>query len=760
MPELPGTPSGSWIRRYAPKPEAEARLVCFGPAGGAPAFYRDWIQHVPKAVEVLSIVLPGRESRAGETPMTTMAELADALAEVLPSHMDLPTVFFGHSMGASVAFEVTRRLESSPGPRPTGLVLSGRSSPRMLLENPTPVGTYSDPEIIDYLRSLGGTPDGLLDDPEICALILPPCRADFQILGRYTPELRLPRITTPVHILLGSDDPTTPLWDADRWDEAAAHIAGTHVMPGGHFYLLDQLPHVVDHTLRALHRAPGPAVATTPVHAAPVAPCEAPRHTGTTRPGKEREAVTQAPAYHERRISLPGDPLSTAAALSETSADSYVLYENRGAIGWAEGEYGRITVHADRTTLMVTPPDTDAITAVFTTEDGVLTALDNALSAVPVRSWRAYGWASFELSYPLHGLPAAPGDEALARLAIPAREVRLDEEGALLRVLDAGELDDLEQRVRSASALGGAIGSAERAGADVDNHDAETYKAAVAAAVEEIQAGKLDKVILSRAVPVDELIDLPATYVEGRRGNDPARSFLLRLGGWEAAGFSPEIVASVDSGGHVIAQPLAGTRALDGDPEADQARRNELYRDEKEVFEHAASVRLVAEELHQVCDASTVTVDDFMSVKERGSVQHLASQLSGTLAEGRTAWEALGALFPAVTASGIPKAEGCDLIRRAEGGPRGLYSGAVLTVDADGTVEAALVLRSVYRHQGRTWLRAGAGIVSRSKPERELEETREKLRSVSRFLVPATASSLDGSAERAAQGGQSAALTR
>jgi salicylate synthase len=272
---------------------------------------------------------------------------------------------------------------------------------------------------------------------------------------------------------------------------------------------------------------------------------------------------------------------------------------------------------------------------------------------------------------------------------------------------------------------------------EVGRDDQHVYRDAVANAVQEIRRGGLDKVILSRVVPVPFEIDLAATYVEGRRGNDPARSFLLRLGGWQAAGFSPEIVARVTPDGVVRTQPLAGTRALEGDAGADRGRRGELYRDAKEVFEHAISVRLAGEELAAVCVPETVRVDDFMSVKERGSVQHLASQVSGRLAEGRDGWAALAVLFPAVTASGIPKAAACELIRRGESEARGLYSGAVLTVDCDGTIDAALVLRSVFRREGRTWLRAGAGIVEQSTPERELEETCEKLRSVSRFLVPA-----------------------
>ncbi|WP_078628335.1 salicylate synthase [Streptomyces sp. NRRL F-2664] len=764
MPEYPlghgGDGACAWFRRYAPRPDAAARIVCFGPAGGAPAFFRDWARAVPEDVEVLSVVLPGRERRTAEPALTRMADLAASLARAVTGCLDRPTVFFGHSMGASVAFEVTRRLELRPGPRPVGLVVSGRPSPRRLLEAPSPVADYDDAQIVAYLRSLGGTPDELLDDPAIHGLILPPCRADFEVIGRYAPDLRRARLSTPVRVLRGASDLATPGWDAPRWGEVASRVTVAEALAGGHFYLLDQLPTVVDHVLRTLRGEADPSPSGASAARSSTDPRGTARPTGPTHSGKERDVVTLAPAYHERRIPLSGDVLSTAAALSETSADAYVLYENRGVVGWAEGEHGTITVHPDRTILTVKSSGAATTTALFTAEGGLLKALDQALAAVPVRGWRAYGWAAFELSHPLHGLPATPGDAPLAVLAVPAREVRLEEGGALLRTLDVSELDVLEQRVRSAAALGGAVGSPRRVAADIDHHDAESYKAAVAGAVEEIRAGRLTKVILSRAVPVHAPVDLPATFVEGRRGNDPARSFLLRLGGWEAAGFSPEIVAAITEDGHVVAQPLAGTRALEGDPEGDAGRRAELYRDEKEVFEHAASVRLVVEELQQVCIRETVTVDDFMSIKERGSVQHLASRLSGTLAAGRTAWDAVGALFPAVTASGIPKAEGCDLIRRAEGGTRGLYSGTVLTVDADGTVDAALVLRSVYRHEGRTWLRAGAGIVAHSTPERELEETREKLRSVSRFLVPAAQAPVPRRPEVCAPDEESAALAR
>jgi salicylate synthase len=203
-------------------------------------------------------------------------------------------------------------------------------------------------------------------------------------------------------------------------------------------------------------------------------------------------------------------------------------------------------------------------------------------------------------------------------------------------------------------------------------------------------------------------------------------------------GFSPEIVVKVDRDGLVVTQPLAGTRRMVGDRRENERLRSELCDDSKEVYEHAISVKAASEELLSLCSPGSVTIGEYMTVKERGTVQHLASSLSGQLAEGRTQWDALMTLFPAVTASGVPKLAALHAIRRFEQGNRGLYGGSVLTVDEDGALDAALVLRTAFWQDGRAWLQAGAGIVGQSNPDRELEETCEKLRSVSNCIVRET----------------------
>ncbi|MDT4892015.1 MAG: salicylate synthetase, partial [Pseudonocardiales bacterium] len=217
--------------------------------------------------------------------------------------------------------------------------------------------------------------------------------------------------------------------------------------------------------------------------------------------------------------------------------------------------------------------------------------------------------------------------------------------------------------------------------------------------------------------------------------NTPVRSFLLQLGGIRALGYSPELVTAVQPNGLVVTEPLAGTRALGHGPVRDRQAREDLESNSKEIVEHAISVRTSLAEIAEIAEPGTAAVIDFMAVRERGSVQHLGSTVTGRLAASSDRMDALEALFPAVTASGIPKADGVEAILRLDEGPRGLYSGAVVMFTADGGLDAALALRAAYERDGRTWLRAGAGVIEASDPEREFEETCEKLSTLTPYLV-------------------------
>lgn len=262
------------------------------------------------------------------------------------------------------------------------------------------------------------------------------------------------------------------------------------------------------------------------------------------------------------------------------------------------------------------------------------------------------------------------------------------------------------------------------------------YGRAVSRTVRDIRAGLLEKAVVSRQVPLpaEPRPDFPATYLAGRRANTPARSYVLDLGGYRAAGFSPETVLEVEDDGRVSTQPLAGTRALGADPAENERRRAELLSDPKEIHEHAVSVRLAWEEMAAVCRPGSVVVEEYMAVRPRGSVQHLASRVTGRLRPDAGPWDAFASLFPAITATGVSKRAALQALARHEEGPRGLYGGAVFRGSTSGALDAALVLRTLIGAGDEAWLRAGAGVTAQSSPERETEETCEKLRSVAPYL--------------------------
>ncbi|WNI18924.1 salicylate synthase [Actinacidiphila sp. ITFR-21] len=446
--------------------------------------------------------------------------------------------------------------------------------------------------------------------------------------------------------------------------------------------------------------------------------------------GPHRPGATAPLRYLHTRIAATYDPLATALRLARSGLfDRHAVYEQAGRWWFAGGALGSVTVRQDEVAT-----DWNGVRHVTARTTGhAVRELGAALADAPVADWRGYGWAAFECAPAAAGRPPADPRQPLAHVFVPRVEVEIGGGGLDLRCADAGLLH------RVLAAAGARDGGPEPAPRplDVEADDPGPYLAAVADAVARIGRGELEKVILSRRVEVPFELDFAATYAAGRRANTPARSFLLDLPELRAAGFSPETVAEVSPDGWVTSQPLAGTRARHGDdPEQDARARAELRTDVKEVYEHAVSVLLADTEMRALCAPGSVAVDEFMAVKERGSVRHLGSRVRGRLRADRNRWDALAALFPAVTASGIPKAAAYRVIDAGEPGSRGLYAGAVLRATAEGDLDAALALRTVHTHQGRTWVRAGAGVVGVSDPAREYRETCEKLASVAPYLTP------------------------
>lgn len=361
--------------------------------------------------------------------------------------------------------------------------------------------------------------------------------------------------------------------------------------------------------------------------------------------------------------------------------------------------------------------------------------LESAIEEFAAPSTRLVGWVGFDFCAAEFGLMGhLPSDQVLAHLIVPEFEARITAGDITIEGADARTEATLRAIAEQARDAVPAHSRDAAIAVELDNRSHQ-YREMVRRAVGEIRSGLYRKVVLSRRVEIPVDVDIPATFRRGRAANTPARSFLLRLDGLEAAGFSPELVAAVRADRTVVAEPLAGTRALGLSEELDRCARTELQTDMKEIAEHALSVQTAFDEVAAVAEPGTTAVTDFMRVRERGSVQHLGSTVTGTLSGRFGPWDALAALFPSITASGTPKSDAVEAIYRFEGRPRGLYSGAVVSLTAAGDLEATLALRTVFRQQGRCWLQAGAGIVEQSEPEREFLETCEKLGSVAPYLV-------------------------
>jgi len=236
-PEVsPGTPpAGEWIVFQRPNPVARVRLFCFPYAGGSASMFRSWAEEAPPEVEVCAIQPPGRENRWREPRLTVLPEFLLSLAQSILPHLKLPFAFFGHSLGALIAFELARLLRRQGDPQPLCLFVSGRRAPH--LPDPRPsTHQLPDGEFIDSIRRLGGTPEELLQNSEVTQLFLPTLRADFALNETYTYRVDEP-LECPIFAFGGAEDPEAGRDEVAAWDAHTSASFSTRMFPGDHFFV-------------------------------------------------------------------------------------------------------------------------------------------------------------------------------------------------------------------------------------------------------------------------------------------------------------------------------------------------------------------------------------------------------------------------------------------------------------------------------------------------------------------------------------------
>ncbi|MGC4946601.1 thioesterase II family protein [Streptomyces sp. DT224] len=240
--------SGTWLRRFHPAPAGGTRLICFPHAGGSASYFHPVSRELSPVLDVQAVQYPGRQERRHESQISDIAGLADGvMAEILPL-ADRPLAFFGHSMGAVVAFEVALRLREQ-GVIPLGLFASGRRAPSCVREET--LHKESDQALVAEVKSLGGTDPRMLDDPELLAMVLPAMRADYTAVMTYRCQPDAV-VDSPVHVLVGDDDPHVSQDEALRWKEHTSGAFEMKVFGGGHFYLNDHAPAVLRYITETL----------------------------------------------------------------------------------------------------------------------------------------------------------------------------------------------------------------------------------------------------------------------------------------------------------------------------------------------------------------------------------------------------------------------------------------------------------------------------------------------------------------------------
>ncbi|SCU95094.1 LAME_0F10682g1_1 [Lachancea meyersii CBS 8951] len=264
------------------------------------------------------------------------------------------------------------------------------------------------------------------------------------------------------------------------------------------------------------------------------------------------------------------------------------------------------------------------------------------------------------------------------------------------------------------------------------------YKAHVTELKRNIKLGNIIQAVPSQRVARPTSLHPFNIYKQLRTINPSPYLFYIDLLDFQVIGASPELLCQTDAQNKVITHPIAGTVKRGSTPAEDDNLADMLRNSMKDRAEHVMLVDLARNDANRVCDPLTTSVDKLLTVQKFSHVQHLVSQVSGTLRKDKTRFDALRSIFPAGTVSGAPKVKAMELIGELEGEKRGVYAGAVGHWSYDGkSMDTCIALRTMVFKDGVAYLQAGGGIVFDSDEQDEYEETMNKMLANNRTIVQA-----------------------
>jgi len=241
-----------WLMPFSREGNGRLNLFFFPHAGGGASAFYQWSRVLPANISSYAIQLPGRETRLREPLHRQVPSLITSLAKALQPFLNKPFIFWGHSMGALLGFELTRHLHQHGMNMPRQLLVSGYNAPHV---------PYADPHIhhlptADFMtavQELNGTPEVVLQDVELRNLVLPILRADFQLVETYTYHDSDP-LPCPITVLDGASDEKTNEADLQAWQKQSTQPLEMFTFPGDHFFLYDLQPALVETVVNILQR--------------------------------------------------------------------------------------------------------------------------------------------------------------------------------------------------------------------------------------------------------------------------------------------------------------------------------------------------------------------------------------------------------------------------------------------------------------------------------------------------------------------------
>ena len=263
------------------------------------------------------------------------------------------------------------------------------------------------------------------------------------------------------------------------------------------------------------------------------------------------------------------------------------------------------------------------------------------------------------------------------------------------------------------------------------------FKRMVSKAKNYVYDGDVFQVVLAKSISFRINGSLLRLYEALREVNPSPYMYLVKMSGRCIIGSSPEMLMRV-TGNFVETFPIAGTRPVVEDENANQMLREDLLADEKELAEHTMLVDLARNDIGRVCTFGSVKVNELMTVKRFSHVQHIVSHVTGTLQNSFDSFDALRAVFPAGTVSGAPKVRAMEVIDELEPTLRGPYAGALGYFSFNGSCDFAITIRSLFVNKSSGYIQSGAGIVMDSDPEKEFLETEHKANAMLAALKRAT----------------------